>query len=150
MNFIKKHKLLFIILTLILVLLVIGLVIFGPSLFFNGNKVYGNRLNNIENYKITDSNINDIKSAIKENTNVQEVEYEQSGRILNFKIKIVETTNVDEAKGLSNMILDNISDENKEYYDIQVFLICDNKESEIYPKIGYKHKTSTEFVWSNN
>lgn len=150
MNFIKKHKLLFIVLILILILLIVGIAVVGPSLFFSGNKVYGNRLDDIDNYKITDSNVNEITSAIKENTNVIEVEYSKSGKILNFKIKVASTTSIEESKGLTSVILEKISEENKSYYDIQVFLTCDADESDIYPKIGYKHKISTEFVWSNN
>lgn len=150
MNFIKKHKLLFIVLILILILLIVGIAVVGPSIFFNGSKVYGNRLDDIDNYKITDSNVNEITSAIKENTNVIEVEYSKSGKILNFKIKVASTTSIEESKGLTSVILEKISEENKSYYDIQVFLTCDADESDIYPKIGYKHKISTEFVWSNN
>ena len=149
MKFIKNHKVSIGILIFLLVLLISGLLIIGPSLFFSSDKLYGNRLNDIEEHKISDTTINEIKTSIKENTNVKDVNIKKVGRILNFEIKVSNETNIDEAKNLSNIILEKIDDEDKNYYDIQVFLVSD-EESEVYPKIGYKHKTSNSFVWSNN
>ena len=149
MRCIKKHKLLIGILVLFLIILIGILLIIGPSLFFNSNKLYGNRLNGIEEHKISDTTVNEIKNAIKEKDNIKDVNYKRVGRILNFEIKVSNDINIDETKSLSNIILEKIDDEDKKYYDIQLFLVSD-EESEIYPKIGYKHKTSESFVWSNN
>ena len=149
MNFIRKYKLLIGILIFLFIILIAGILIIGPSLFFSNDKLYGNRLNNIEEHKISDTSVNEIKTSIKDNTNVKDVNFKKVGRILNFEIKVASETNIDEAKNLSNVILEKIDDEDKSYYDIQVFLTCD-EESEVYPKIGYKHKTSESFVWSNN
>ena len=51
------------------------------------------------------------------------------------------------AKNYANKILENLSDDVKSYYDIQVLVDSDNEESEVYPIIGYKHKTTDMFVW---
>ena len=38
--------------------------------------------------------------------------------------------------------------EELEYYDVQFYLLNEDSESENYPSIGYKHKTSDEIKWN--
>ena len=55
-----------------------------------------------------------------------------------------------EAKEAASKVLDKLSKEEKEYYDVQVFLTQEQEESKAYPYIGYKSKTAKGFVWTNN
>ena len=122
MNFIHEHKFTTIVCSILLVLVILGVVflrILIPN--YSGN-LYGNRLKNIENYKIKDDQISNLKKDIK---GLDGVEY-------------------------ANKSLEYFSDKEKEYYDIEIILSSVNNNSEVYPLFGYKHKTSTSIVWSNN
>lgn len=148
-NFIKTHKKQCLIggLIFIALLLIIIIWLFIVPLFSN-NK-YGDRLDGIEDHKISTSTVNDIESSLKENKMVSDVEYHNEGRILNFIITVSGEMSVDDAKALGNVVLDKISDKNKEYYDIQV-LIDTEEENDNYPIVGYKHKTEDNFVYGND
>ena len=41
----------------------------------------------------------------------------------------------------------NFNKKNLSYYDIEVYIESENKESSIYPKIGYKFRDNSEFSW---
>lgn len=114
---------------------------------FSNNK-YGDRLDGIEDHKISSSTIDDIENTLKENKLVSEVTYHNEGRILNFIITVSAEMKIEDAKALDDVILDKISDENKEYYDIQV-LIDTEEENDSYPIIGYKNKSKDDFVYGN-
>lgn len=147
-KFIKTHKKQCLIggAIFLVILLVIMIWLFIVPLFSN-NK-YGDRLDGIENHKISSSTVNDIESAIKENQMVSDVEYHNEGRILNFIITVSNEMSVDDAKKLGDVILDKISNDDKEYYDIQV-LIDTEDENENYPIAGYKHKTEKAFDYGS-
>ncbi len=114
---------------------------------FSNNK-YGDRLDGIEKHKISSSTVDEIKNTLKENKQVSSVVYNNEGRILNFIITVSNDTKLEDAKALDDVILDKLSDDDKEYYDIQV-LIDTEEENETYPIAGYKNKASKDFVYGN-
>ena len=114
---------------------------------FSNNK-YGDRLDGIEDHKISSSTIDEIENTLKENKQVSEVTYHNEGRILNFIITVSNDTKPEDAKALDDVILDKISDDDKGYYDIQI-LIDTEEENESYPIAGYKNKSSDYFVYGN-
>ena len=114
---------------------------------FSNNK-YGDRLDGIEDHKISSSTIDEIENTLKENKQVSEVTYHNEWRILNFIITVSNDTKPEDAKALDDVILDKISDDDKGYYDIQI-LIDTEEENESYPIAGYKNKSSDDFVYGN-
>lgn len=151
MKFIKKHKVGLIVTGVILVLLI--LMFFGiKNAFFSnmGKSVYGNRLDGIENYPIDDSIINDIETTLKDTGMVNNFKYILEGRLINFIIEVNADVDLTTSRGFADKIAEKFSDDIKSFYDIQVYLTCTDKESELYPSIGYKHKTSVGFKWDNN
>lgn len=149
MNFIKKHKVGLIVIFIILVLLVLMFFGIKNAFFSNATKSkYGNRLEGIENYPIEESNINDIKKMLTDMEIVNSVTYDLEGRIINFIIEVNDDVDLITSRALADKIAEKFSDEIKSYYDIQIFLTCVNEESELYPTIGYKHKTSVGFKWN--
>lgn len=151
MKFIKKHKVGLIVTGVILVLLI--LMFFGiKNAFFSnmGKSVYGNRLDGIENYPIDDSIINDIETTLKDTGMVNNFTYILEGRLINFIIEVNADVDLTTSRGFADKIAEKFSDDIKSFYDIQVYLTCTDKESELYPSIGYKHKTSVGFKWDNN
>lgn len=151
MKFIKKHKIGLIVTGVILVLLI--LMFFGIKNAFFSNiseSVYGNRLDGIENYPIEDAVISEIETTIKDTGNVNSFKYQLKGRLMNFIIEVNADADLTTSRSFADKIAEKLSDDIKGFYDIQVYLICTDKESELYPSIGYKHKTSVGFKWNNN
>lgn len=146
---VKKNKNIIIVVSVILIILVLGLII--KSLLFPTTRgsVYGDRLKNIDNYKIKNQDIKDIKKELNDQTAVERVSYNNEGRILCFLIYLDTEIKVDDAKKYANIVIDKLSNKIKKYYDIQI-IFCGDKKSTVYPIAGYKSKSSEEFVWSGN
>jgi len=113
-----------------------------------GNNNYGNRLDGIENHKVSSSTINKIKDGIEEKEGVTKVSYHNEGRILNFTIKVDGNTKLDTAKEYAEEVIKGISKKNLKYYDVQVFLDSDENTTD-YPTAGYKNKNAKKLVWGN-
>ena len=146
MEFIKKNKILVSLLVIAIVFFAAIMIIIFSNLSI-GNNDYGNRLDNIEKYPISDEAINEIKTDISSYEKVTSVSYNLEGKLANFILTVDDSLEEETAKNYANKILENLSDDVKSYYDIQVLVDSDNEESEVYPIIGYKHKTTDMFVW---
>ena len=73
------------------------------------------------------------------------------GRLINFMITVNDDTSISSSKELSKIVKDNFTESELKFYDIQVYVLDSGaNETSTYPIIGYKHKTTEDFVWSNN
>jgi hypothetical protein len=63
---------------------------------------------------------------------------------------VKEGVSVEDAKKIADGTLSSFTEEQKEYYDIQIILTQDTVKDTSYPYIGYKHKTSKGLFWTNN
>lgn len=146
-DFLKKYKALIIILTIIIVF-VVGLIslynFFAPDY---KKSLYGNRLESIEKYKISSKTINKIEKNVKELGYIKSFDYNLKGRIMNFVVEVNKETSLKDSKKIWDLIIENLEEKQTKYYDIQVFLTIEG-DSEEYPVIGYKHKTSDEIIWT--
>lgn len=153
----KKHKQEFILLFIILGLfLIMGIAIL--VLWFSGSdNVYGDRLNGIEKVTLSEKYMGDKASTIKEIDYVEKVTYDIKGKLVSFIVTVKNDTKLDLAKNIGNVIIKEFSEEELAFYDFQLYLI-DSKEVEEpkegeekvkkdFPAIGYKHRSSEEFVW---
>lgn len=144
-NFFNSHKKQCIIGGIVFLVLFFGIIIWLFVVPVFSNNKFGDRLEDVEDHKISTSTINDIESTLKENQMVSDFEYSNAGgRTLSFMITVANDMNKEDAKKLGDVILDKISDKDKEYYDIQI-LIDTEEENENYPIAGYKHKTEKAF-----
>ena len=151
MKFIKNHLKEFILMLIAGGILIFCGVSFAIMWFAGGSDVYGDRLDGIENVKLSDTYIKDVIKNIKEKEFVTDATYSLNGRLLSFIVTVADETNVDEAKKIGQIIIQGFNEEELAYYDLQFYLKDSgvNEESR-YPFIATKHKTSSEFVWSNN
>ena len=151
MEFIKKHKLGVIITTFGLLFLI--LVFFGiKGLFYSGSgrDVYGNRLEGIKDVPIASEHIETIKTSLLETKKVNTVTYYLKGKIMQFHVDVMADVDLNNGKSIADKIIETLDVDVKKFYDIQVFLTSKEVEGEtLYPVIGYKHKTSLIFNWSN-
>ena len=107
----------------LIVLCLVVLIIIILSLFIYKNlfqQGQNNRLEGVENHQLTKKE----KSELKENISFKDV------------------------KEKSNEVIEQISEKNLSFYDVEIFIECLDEDNEEYPKIGYKYKTSAEFTWN--
>lgn len=147
MEFIKKHKVLLIVLTIILLLAITAFLLLKNFMVDNSKDEYGNRLDGIQNVQISDANTSKMKEEIKVLEEVSNISYRLQGRLIYIELTLKDGVVIDTAKEIAAKTLDYFSAEEKAYYDIQVVLNNENKEMQGYPKIGYKHKTTETLVW---
>lgn len=148
MKFIKNNKLLVIFLGIVLIFIIFIIIIFSKFIINKNVDEYGNRLSGIENVAIKDSSIKKMKSEFEKDEKVEKISYKLKGRLINIIFEIKDGTKLEDAKALGNKVLEYFDDEEKKYYDIEVFLKNTNEKNEEYPVIGYKHKSSDALVWN--
>ena len=120
-------------------------ILFTPT----GESVYGWRLEGIENYPITDEKISEIKTILLESKYCKDVNYQLTGRIMKFFVKVETGTGSVNAQKLGDKIIDNLSETELSYYDVSVY-ISSTGDDEQYPMIGVKSKNDAAITWTVN
>lgn len=147
MNFIKKHCFLFVTLIILFAIIITGIIVCKNLFFSSKGDVFGNRLDEIENYPIKDETLNKIKTDLESLEQVNSVSNNIVGRRVNFIIEIKEDVDVVTSQGIGEKILEHLDADVKGYYDIQVMITSEDEENQNYPIIGYKHKNRAGFSW---
>ena len=149
MEFIKKHKAQFIVGVVCLILLLLAFFavyrMFYPS---SSKSVYGDRLENAP--EIDNAVIEKIKNEIIDSDLALEVSYETKVVTMKFFIDVKADTKLEEAKQLSEIVLNNLSTKIIDFYDIELFFTDPSGENTNYPLIGYHSKKAEEFSWVDN
>ena len=150
MNFIKKNKF-----TIIAIVIFIVLVIFGVNLKNllvpdEGKAVYGDRLDDISKYPLTDKLFSTIENDLKENKKVLGVQHKVHGKIINLLITVSDDMNVADAKKLANSTIPMFQDELLTFYSLQVYVIKEDESLNNFPIIGYKGEDSKELVFTKD
>lgn len=148
MNFIKRNKsiIIAIVIFLILVLVLFQLkTIFFPN---TGKAIYGNRLDGIENVKISSETFNNVKSML-EGEGVSNVSTRLSGKLVKIFITANDEVDVETAKTYGSKVLEAFSEAEKKYYDFQIY-IQKTGESTQFPIVGYKHHNKESISWTKD
>ena len=146
-RFLKKNKKK-IVLSAILIFILLIFITFYMLFFSTKGNRYGNRLDDIGKVKIKNETVDKIKDELKSNENIVDVKYHLEGKLVNFIMTVNKDADKNAMMGEASKIIENLSDDVKKVYDIEVF-IDSKEESETYPVIGYKHKTKDNFTWNN-
>lgn len=150
MKFIKKHKSIIIALIVFILVFVLFLLIYRSFFPDEETAIYGSRLDGIEKVEITDKEQTKIKDALKGIS--KSIDIRTQGRIIEVSISINDDVSRDAAKAEVGKIIEQLSKEQKEYYDIQVFVKKEGstEDSAQFPIIGYKHHISEGFSWTKD
>lgn len=150
MNYIKKNKNMIILSSIVGITILLILYMFY-MLFFHvdGTTIYGNRLEGIKEYPLT-TEFNVMKDNLLKTEKVEKATHNLKGKIINIIITVKDDITILLAKELESVVLESYTEDQKTFYDIQIYLISNNKEQFGYPSIGYKHHTSENVVWTNN
>lgn len=147
MNFIKKN------LSTIVAILVFIIVLAGiftiKKIFTNDESaaIYGTRLEGREEVKITKSTKDEVKDKLSDSAS--NISVRVAGRIVNIQFKVNAETNLGNAKTLGNKALEVFSSKEKDYYDFQI-LIENDKNTNQFPIIGYKHHKKEKITWTKD
>ena len=147
MEFIKTHKKLCIGILIGLILLFLLTLLYRTLSVDYSKSEYGDRLDGIENVKISDKETSKLTSEMKDLEEVKDCTYRLQGRLVYISLTLNEEIGIDKAKELANKTLEYFDDDEKSYYDFEFILKSANKDAEGYPLMGYKHKTTGEIIW---
>lgn len=140
----KKNKKKIIIITAIVILVLVLLILVYNSLFSSSNST---RYDGIENYELTKKEKESVKEKLNELENVEDIDIHINSKIIKIIVNLSDDVAFDGVKAKANEAISGFSEDNLSYYDIEIFVQSSNEESEIYPQIGYKFKTNSEFSW---
>lgn len=140
----KKKMIKYIIIVSIVLLIIILSFIIYKNIFATSNS---SRYEGIENYKLTNDEINAVKDIINELEQVKDVDVYIDSKIIKIVVSLNNDINFEEVKTKANESIKKIKEDNLKYYDVEFFVQSSNKESQTYPQIGYKFKTNSEFSW---
>lgn len=150
MKFVKEHKVLLIVVGVILILFIVCFVILYKMFFSYGDDKYGDRLKNIKDLQISNYTVSKIETELKELENVESVKYKLSGKLISVIFNVEASLEKDLAKEYGDKVLEYFTDEEKNNYDIQIFMTCSSEEENEFPIIGYKKASKEALTWSNN
>lgn len=150
-KFVKKHKKLVIILSLAIIAIILGIILYNYLFSMNGDN-YGKRLDGINKVQISETDAKKLETTLQGIEGIKKATYDLKGRLINIVLDVNKGVAKDTAKGYSANVLEFFGDEEEAYYDIQVMVNCSECDAtdETYPIIGYKNNSSSKFVWSNN
>ena len=147
---IKENKVLFVLaLVVIISLILIGVGLIKYFYSSSGDK-YGDRLNGIEEHKLSDTLADEIKALYE--SGVETVSVDTKGKIIYVIMDVSDGVGKVDAQSYAIKALDVFSDDDKSFYDIQFMITCKNasEETTTYPMEGYKNSNNTQVVWTNN
>ena len=143
----KKHIGIFF-LIVIIILLVMGGIELKKAFYPNESTViYGSRLDGRKELVISEEAKNKVKEKISDKTVKSNVRI--AGRIIYITMTVKDGTSLDDAKKLGNLALECFSEKEKGYYDIQI-MIAHEKNTTMFPIIGYKHHLKENIRWTKD
>lgn len=149
MSFIRKNKFVIIAIGVFLILVILAFQVVNTFFPKEGKALYGNRLDGIEAVKITDSKKEQIENSLKEEAITKEANVSVAGKIIEVIVTVQDDTTVDLAKNLTTTVLNALTEEEKSFYDIQIFVKKDIDVNN-FPIIGYKHHAKESFSWTKD
>ena len=144
MKKLKKYYKWIIVAVAVLIVSILTILIY-KNLFEQGTS---RRLEGIEEHELTKKEIKLVKESISELEEVSSVSVSTNYKIIKIFIELSKDVEFENISELSAEAVNNFSEKNLEFYDVEIFIDSLNEESEIYPRIGYKHKTNSDFTWN--
>lgn len=143
-NYIKKNKKTVVIASIVLLILILLLAVINTLMPDNGKSVCGNRVADIKNHPVENASKDKVVKALKNTSKITDVEVNVVCRKISFVAKVSDGVSVEDAKATSSLILENLSDDIKGYYDIEIIY---SSNADGYPFSGYKQRSRDNFVF---
>jgi len=151
-KFFKEHRIFTMLMAIVVVCIVLIITVLINVFYMgNGSNEYGNRLEGIEEVKISKSKENDFENNVANNDKIKKVDLRVQGKIIYITMQVETGVKLEEAEGIALKSLDNFSEKELSFYDFNFTLkqdATDNNEGFIIS--GAKNKNGTGLVWNNN
>ena len=141
-KFLKKNKKIITLLTVVVIVAVIFTLIYKIFFGLSGS----NRYEGIKDHELSKKEISEVKKIVKELENVKSTKVYTSSKIIKIFVTLDSDVEFDKVKDVATKTISKIDKENLSFYDLE-FFVETKDDSQVYPKIGYKHKSSENFVW---
>ena len=149
MRFIKKNKFSVFIMVIFTAVVILSTVVYN-TFFVGKGAVYGDRLEGIEEIPIKSSEKKKLVSALEEKDVVKEVSTALHGKIFNVIIVVNDDVSKDSAKSIGNEVLNYLTEEQLDFYDVQVYVKKEDEKQNDFPIVGYKQNTQSSITWSKD
>ncbi len=153
-RFAKENKVFAVILGIAVLFILIFIMMLISILIGGGNDPYGDRLDGIEKVEISKKKLTNIESTINENDQVKESNVRIQGKIVYVTIDYINGVNLDKAKEIANSVLDEFSDDEKDFYDFEFLLTeetdASNSEYNPFKAAGTKHPSKDGITWTKS
>ena len=133
---------------LVICFLAIGILFYRYFYAGTSSTKYGERLDGIENYPLSETLEKDIQDLYKDNTEIDKVTVTNKGKIVYITINFKQSIKVSTAEDLAIKSLEKIGEKNLTYYDIHYILTYSGTEENTnFPVFGSKSASSLKVVW---
>ena len=133
---------------LVICFLAIGILFYRYFYAGTSSTKYGERLDGIENYPLSETLEKDIQDLYKDNTEIDKVTVTNKGKIVYITINFKQSIKVSTAEDLAIKSLDKVGEKNLTYYDVQYILTYSGTEENTnFPVFGSKSASSLKVVW---
>ncbi len=151
-KFYKEHRIFTILMAVVLVcVILIATVLIQCFYVGNGSDKYGNRLEGIENVKISESRQKDFEKNTANNDKVKTVDITIAGKIVYITMNFESTVSLVEAQSIAQKSLENFSEKEQKFYDFNITLKQEaSDKGEGFIISGAKNKNGVGLVWNNN
>ncbi len=149
-SFLKKHRYTCILLLIFILVVILGFKVKEILVPDEGKATYGERLKDINKYKI-DTNVYDkIDEEYKANSSVLDITHRLQGKVINYTITVDDKVSVKDAKALGDKVITYFDEETLSYYSIQIYVNKKDEKLNNFPIVGYKDPLSKTVSWSKD
>ncbi len=141
-----------VVLFIILILCFIAICFVAATYFFGGSSsVYGDRLENQDNYTFTDEMEKSYIDKVEESELVKSSELHIKGRILYISVEFEKDTSLVEAQSIITSSIEAIDARMLEYYDLNITIESEASEnSEGFLIMGARNVVANTITWGND
>jgi len=151
-KFYKEHRVFTILMAIVIVCLILIITVLVQIFYFgNGNDKYGDRLEGIDNVKISESKESDFENNVKADGKVKNCDLVVTGRIIYITMQFDEAVDLETAKSIALKSLESFSEDELAFYDFN-FTLKKNTSDKVEGFIisGARTKNGSGLVWNNN
>lgn len=105
---------------------------------------YGHRLDGIEDHEV-ETELETLDQYYTDTEGVQDVNIDLEGKIIYVNVTVEDSFTNEEIQNLATSSLDNLTDDQKSYYDIQFIFLRESYT----PYMGSKSSSNTIISWIN-
>lgn len=150
-KFYSEHRVFSILMAIVIVCIILMATVLIQCFYVDGDKgKYGDRLEGIENVKLSSSKLDEIETKILAEKNIKVATIKVTGRIVYLDISFDTPASLVEAQSVALKSLDNFSEEEKEFYDFHFTLKQSaTEQSDGFLISGAKNRNGSGLVWNN-